>query len=109
MLDSYFHKDVPEKKAVAANSDDTIELNSEEEDDFVSRDQHVTQWYSEYLKSFERQYPGAFDKIVKRIMKGQEQYSPKKRNALRNVLGKCVTRPFVSLQLVAIFACSSSL
>ncbi|XP_041777303.1 HEAT repeat-containing protein 1 homolog [Anopheles merus] len=86
VLDSYFHKDVPEKK-VAANSDETIELDSEEEDDFVSRDQHVTQWYSEYLKSFERQYPGAFDKVVKRIMKGQEQYSPKKRNALRNVLG----------------------
>uniref|UniRef100_A0A182JNN9 HEAT repeat-containing protein 1 n=1 Tax=Anopheles christyi TaxID=43041 RepID=A0A182JNN9_9DIPT len=94
ILDSYFHKDDSSSKAAKPSSskkkddnNDTIDLDSDEEDDFVSKDRNVTQWYSEYLKSFERQYPVAFDKVVKQIMKGQEQYSNKKRNALRNVLG----------------------
>ncbi|XP_049285458.1 HEAT repeat-containing protein 1 [Anopheles funestus] len=88
VLDSYFLKDDRQngktQSAPIADSNDTIDLDSDEED-FVHKDQNVTNWYSEFLKSFERQYPSAFDKIVKRVMKGQ--YSNKQRNALRNVLG----------------------
>uniref|UniRef100_A0A182JD64 HEAT repeat-containing protein 1 n=1 Tax=Anopheles atroparvus TaxID=41427 RepID=A0A182JD64_ANOAO len=95
VLDSYIQTDkrTTAKQPAAAIEDDfgTITLDSdddvEEEEDFNSRAESVTQWYSEFLKSFERQYPTAFDKVVKRTMKGQEQYSHKKRNALKNVLG----------------------
>uniref|UniRef100_A0A182NBF9 HEAT repeat-containing protein 1 n=1 Tax=Anopheles dirus TaxID=7168 RepID=A0A182NBF9_9DIPT len=90
VLDSYFRKDGRTSSAshVSAKTLDngTIDLDSDGED-FESKDKDVTMWYSQFLKSFERQYPAAFDKVVKRVMKGQEQYSHKKRNALRNVLG----------------------
>uniref|UniRef100_A0A182VU08 HEAT repeat-containing protein 1 n=1 Tax=Anopheles minimus TaxID=112268 RepID=A0A182VU08_9DIPT len=88
VLDSYFRKDgQPTGETGSAKTDaddDTIDLDSDEED-FADKDQNVINWYSEFLKGFERQYPAAFDKIVKRVMKGQ--FSHKKRNALRNVLG----------------------
>uniref|UniRef100_A0A182PPT4 HEAT repeat-containing protein 1 n=1 Tax=Anopheles epiroticus TaxID=199890 RepID=A0A182PPT4_9DIPT len=89
VLDSYFHKEgrAPKPNTAGKHQDDTIELDSDEEDDFMSKDKNVTQWYSRYLKCFEREYPSAFDKVVKRTMKGQDQYSHNKRNALRNVLG----------------------
>ncbi|XP_035910706.1 HEAT repeat-containing protein 1 [Anopheles stephensi] len=89
VLDSYFHKGGQSSSASkpAAKTllhEDTIDLDTDEED-YEDKDQSVIKWYSDFLKSFERQYPVAFDKVVKRVMKGQ--YSHKKRNALRNVLG----------------------
>uniref|UniRef100_A0A182SFB0 HEAT repeat-containing protein 1 n=1 Tax=Anopheles maculatus TaxID=74869 RepID=A0A182SFB0_9DIPT len=89
VLDSYFHKDGQSKNASKSpaeivHDEDTIDLDTDEED-YEQKDQNVIKWYSDFLKSFERQYPVAFDKVVKRVMKGQ--YSHKKRNALRNVLG----------------------
>uniref|UniRef100_A0A182M7I8 HEAT repeat-containing protein 1 n=1 Tax=Anopheles culicifacies TaxID=139723 RepID=A0A182M7I8_9DIPT len=88
VLDSYFLKEgkktIETRPAPAESNNGTIDLDSDEED-FALKDQYVTNWYSDFLKSFERQYPTAFDKIVKRVMKGQ--HSHKKRNALRNVLG----------------------
>ncbi|XP_049537593.1 HEAT repeat-containing protein 1 homolog [Anopheles darlingi] len=88
VLDSYFLADSPAKKQTADDTLDvsTINLDSDDED-FVVKDKKVTQWYSDFLKSFERQYPTPFDKVVKRVMKGQDHFSHKKRNALRNVLG----------------------
>ncbi|XP_050076413.1 HEAT repeat-containing protein 1 homolog [Anopheles maculipalpis] len=89
VLDSYFHKGDQSGKAYkppakTVQDGDTIDLDTDEED-YEQKDQNVIKWYSDFLKSFERQYPVAFDKVVKRVMKGQ--YSHKKRNALRNVLG----------------------
>ncbi|XP_052893441.1 HEAT repeat-containing protein 1 homolog [Anopheles moucheti] len=88
VLDSYFHKGARQgnnrEPTQSEHVKETIDLDTDEED-FVNKDQNVIDWYSEFLKCFERQYPTAFDKIVKRVMKGQ--YSSKKRNALRNVLG----------------------
>uniref|UniRef100_A0A182Q5N1 HEAT repeat-containing protein 1 n=1 Tax=Anopheles farauti TaxID=69004 RepID=A0A182Q5N1_9DIPT len=90
VLDSYFRKDGRTSSAshgpTKTLDNGTIDLDSDDED-FESKDKDVTMWYSQFLKSFERQYPVAFDKVVKRVMKGHEQYSHKKRNALRNVLG----------------------
>ncbi|XP_053664257.1 HEAT repeat-containing protein 1 homolog [Anopheles marshallii] len=88
VLDSYFHKDAKQdnkpKQAQTEHDKETIDLDTDDED-FVNKDKNLIDWYSGFLKCFERQYPIAFDKIVKRVMKGQ--YSNKKRNALRNVLG----------------------
>lgn len=62
-----------------------IELDSDEEMDDMA-ETVVTEWYSNYLKKLERQYPNAFDKIVNDIV-GSKQMKMKK-NALKNVLGK---------------------
>ncbi|XP_058059727.1 HEAT repeat-containing protein 1 homolog [Anopheles bellator] len=89
VFDSYFFAKSAGKRSSGdemALDVSTINLDSDDED-FVAKDNKVTQWYSEFLKSFERQYPTPFDKVVKRVMKGQDQFSHKKRNALRNVLG----------------------
>lgn len=82
VLNSYF---VEEKKDTA--DDDVITLDSDDESEIV-KDESITSWYSEFLKCLERQYPDAFDKIVKEVLKGDEELSDKKRNALKNVLGK---------------------
>ncbi|KFB38442.1 AGAP009004-PA-like protein [Anopheles sinensis] len=95
VLDSYIgtgkqtaEKSKPPSKAMDDEDDETINLDSDsEEESFKSRHEKVTRWYSEFLKSLERQYPTPFDRVVKRAMKGQEQYSHRKRNALKNVLG----------------------
>ncbi|XP_021702400.1 HEAT repeat-containing protein 1 homolog [Aedes aegypti] len=88
VLNSYFHKS--SAPATNASSDDKsseiISLDSDEED-FERKDETVTLWYSGFLKQLENQYPTAFDNVVKRIMKGQGNFSQNKRNALRNVLG----------------------
>ncbi|XP_029708721.1 HEAT repeat-containing protein 1 homolog [Aedes albopictus] len=89
VLDSYFHKsNAPVMNAAAMDdkSSEIISLDSEEED-FERKDETVTRWYSAFLRRLETQYPTAFDNVVKRIMKGQGNFSQNKRNALRNILG----------------------
>ncbi|XP_058121031.1 HEAT repeat-containing protein 1 homolog [Anopheles ziemanni] len=95
VLDSYIgtgkstaENNKPSPKPMDDDDDETINLDSDsEEENFKSRHEKVTRWYSDFLKSLERQYPTPFDTVVKRAMKGQEQYSHRKRNALKNVLG----------------------
>lgn len=72
--------------AMDDKSSEIISLDSEEED-FERKDETVTRWYSAFLRRLETQYPTAFDNVVKRIMKGQGNFSQNKRNALRNILG----------------------
>ncbi|XP_038109025.1 HEAT repeat-containing protein 1 homolog [Culex quinquefasciatus] len=89
VLDSYFHKgttagDLPSASDDRSSSSEIISLDSDEED-FERKDECVTRWYSDFLKALENQYPAAFDRVVKRTMRGH--FSQNKRNALRNVLG----------------------
>ncbi|XP_058450282.1 HEAT repeat-containing protein 1 homolog [Malaya genurostris] len=92
VLDSYFHKSGQQVTLLTSNcsgddkSSEIISLDSEDED-FELKNDTVTQWYSDFLKSLEKQYPTAFDSVIKQVMKGQGNFSQNKRNALRNVLG----------------------
>ncbi|XP_053690561.1 HEAT repeat-containing protein 1 homolog [Sabethes cyaneus] len=90
ILDSYFRKVEKAPASSVSSSDDkaseVISLDSEDED-FERKDDNVTRWYSDFLRQLEIQYPNAFDRTVKRVMKGQGNFSQNKRNALRNVLG----------------------
>lgn len=84
VLDSYIF----EGKSESENSqNDVITLDSDNESEIV-KDESVTIWFSEFLKNLERQYPEAFDRIVKQVLKGNQDLSDKKRNALKNVLGE---------------------
>ncbi|XP_055547032.1 HEAT repeat-containing protein 1 homolog [Wyeomyia smithii] len=83
-FDCYFRKS--EKAPAPSSRDEIISLDSEDED-FERKDDNVTRWYSDFLRQLEMQYPNAFDKTVKLVMKGQGNFSQNKRNALRNVLG----------------------
>ncbi|CAO1368595.1 unnamed protein product [Diamesa hyperborea] len=88
ILDSYIQetpKEV-EDESMKEEENEVISLDSDDESVIV-KDENVTLWYSNYLKTWERQYPEAFDEIVKHIMKGSQEMSNKKRNALKNVLG----------------------
>lgn len=62
-----------------------IELDSDEEMEDTT-EKVVTEWYSNYLKKLERQYPNAFDKIVNDIVSSKQ--TKRKKNALKNVLGE---------------------
>lgn len=62
-----------------------IELDSDEEMEDTT-EKVVTEWYSNYLKKLERQYPIAFDKIVNDIVNSKQ--TKKRKNALKNVLGE---------------------
>ncbi|XP_055599376.1 HEAT repeat-containing protein 1 homolog [Uranotaenia lowii] len=101
ILDSYFHKNESSLPAPApvsstsyasaqredSSSSEVISLVDSDEEDFERKGEEITRWYSDFLRSMENQYPNAFDVVVKRIMKGQGNFSQDKRNALRNVLG----------------------
>lgn len=84
MLDSYIFD---RKKELPKKEDEVISLDSDDESEIVT-DESVTIWYSEFLKNLERQYPSSFDSIVKQVLKGNQDLSDKKRNALKNVLGE---------------------
>nr|XP_021187180.2 HEAT repeat-containing protein 1 [Helicoverpa armigera] len=47
----------------------------------------VLNWYALFLKDLERQYPDAFDKVVKEQMSSDSKNSPKRRNQLSKLLG----------------------
>ena len=50
---------------------EVISLDSDDESVIV-KDENVTLWYSNYLKTWERQYPEAFDEIVHENTTGRE-------------------------------------
>lgn len=63
-----------------------ISLDSDDEEDNIPlKAEDVTLWYSTFLKTLERQYPLAFDEVVKVVM---SRTPGRKRNGLKNVLGK---------------------
>lgn len=83
-MDSYIFK-----KPIADQNDslkEVISLDSDDEQEVV-KDEKVKIWFSKFLKQLERQYPLAFDEVVKELMKDNQDISDKKRNALKNVLG----------------------
>lgn len=47
----------------------------------------VLNWYALFVKDLERQYPDAFDKVVKEQMSSNSKNSPKRRNQLSKLLG----------------------
>lgn len=63
-----------------------IELDSDDDEMKGKPEKAVTEWYSNFLKSLERQYPAPFDRVVHEIV--SKKKSKKKRNALKNVLGE---------------------
>lgn len=81
VLESYVLKD---KKAKGFETS-IIELDSDEEMEDTT-EKSVTEWYSNYLKKFERGYPEAFDKIVNEIVSSKK--SKRKQHALKNILGE---------------------
>jgi len=88
ILESYIQEPAAEVKAIKSDvksdtEDEIISLDSDDEIPLKSQD--VTMWFSGFLKSLERQYPIAFDSVVKSVMSG---VPGKRRNALRNVLGE---------------------
>lgn len=47
----------------------------------------VSAWYSSFLRSLERQYSLAFDRVIKKIMRGKGEISESRKSALKTVLG----------------------
>lgn len=84
VLDSYIHE-TPITKSNLPNQDDEEIISLDSDDDNIPlKSDDVTTWYSNFLKCLERQYPDAFDHVVKSVMTGMPG---RRRNALRNVLG----------------------
>jgi U3 small nucleolar RNA-associated protein 10 len=85
VLDSYIRK-IPKDKPNSQQQDDEeiISLDSDDDDNIPLKSDDITTWYSNFLKCLERQYPDAFDHVVKSVMTGMPG---RRRNALRNVLG----------------------
>lgn len=100
ILDSYIHapdetKKSDEVKKTSKDDEEIISLDSDDDDDDENiplKSQDVTLWYSAFLKSLERRYPGAFDQVVKDVM---SRTPGRKRNGLKNVLGKFLPRQFI--------------
>lgn len=66
--------------------EEIISLDSDsDEENIPLKSENVTLWYSAFLKNLERQYPAAFDEVVKNVM---SRTPGRKRNGLKNVLGK---------------------
>ncbi|KAM3962725.1 HEAT repeat containing 1 homolog l(2)k09022 [Aphomia sociella] len=68
-------------KSVAVENESDVEII--EEDDIHMK---ILEWYSCLLKSLERKYPEAFDKVIKEIMSSESKISKKKRMYLSKVL-----------------------
>lgn len=95
ILDSYVlapdesEEQKEEKKDLTEDEDEDegiISLDSDDDDDNIPlKSQDVTLWYSTFLKTLERQYPVAFDEVVKVVM---STTPGRKRNGLKNVLGE---------------------
>lgn len=56
----------------------------EEEDEFTSK---IFNWYALFLKNFERQYPDAFDKVIKSIMSSESKLKRDRKDQLSKLLG----------------------
>lgn len=85
VLESY----IQEQKAPSENfSSDTDIISLDSDDEAIPfKSQDITLWYSGVLKMLERRYPMAFDLVVKDVMTSNPR---KKRNCLKNVLGKFI-------------------
>uniref|UniRef100_A0A336KP64 HEAT repeat-containing protein 1 n=1 Tax=Culicoides sonorensis TaxID=179676 RepID=A0A336KP64_CULSO len=82
VLESYVLKENSTKEG--SNFENSIiELDSDEEMD-DNTEKTVTEWYSNFLRKLERQYPGPFDKVVQEIVSSKK--TKNKKNALKNVL-----------------------
>ncbi|XP_055713807.1 HEAT repeat-containing protein 1 homolog [Phlebotomus papatasi] len=68
---------------------DVITIDSGDESDIALSDSNmdVSSWYSNFLKSLERQYPDTFDRVIKHIMSSKEEISEGRKTALKAVLG----------------------
>lgn len=84
ILHAYVLRDKQENNVITLDSDDEneIELTDENLD--------VNNWYSDLLKSLDRQYPVVFDKVTKDILKELDSNSNSKRKSLKTVLGEFI-------------------
>lgn len=78
------------------DEEEIISLDSDDEDHIPLKSEDVTVWYSAFLKTLERQYPTAFDEVVKDVM---SQTPGRKRNGLKNVLGKSLSLPSTATEV----------
>lgn len=90
ILDSYVQEDV--SNGNSKNTDDEIISLDSDDDNIPLKAQEITVWYSNLLKMLERQYPEAFDQVVKAVM---TRIPGRKRNGLKNVLGKFFLQNFL--------------
>lgn len=83
-MESYIQEQKPLSENFTSDTE-IISLDSDDDDLIPFKSQDITTWYSNVLKSLERRYPMAFDLVVKDVMTSNPR---KKRNCLKNVLGK---------------------
>lgn len=96
IFDAYVLRGKPE-------TDDVITIDSEEEEDEIELTDtniDINHWYSDLLKSLERQYPLNFEKITKEVMRsadknGTKSISKSKRRSLKTVLGKSTHKMYL--------------
>lgn len=81
-MDSYVQEDT--KSPDSQQSDNEIILLESDDENIPLKSQDVTVWFSNLLKTLERQYPMSFDLVVKNVM---TRIPGRKRNGLKNVLG----------------------
>lgn len=79
ILDAYRPK---KDNNIADGNESDIEII--DEDDFPT---NIINWYSIFLKNIERQYPVAFDKVVKAEMSSESNISSERRDQLSKLLG----------------------
>jgi hypothetical protein len=99
ILDSYSHApdeisedNNDESEESEETGEEIISLDSDDDEENIPlKSQDVTIWYSSFLKTLERQYPNAFDDVVRDVMR---RVPGRKRNGLKNVLG--MMRNFLS-------------
>ncbi|XP_055680331.1 HEAT repeat-containing protein 1 homolog [Lutzomyia longipalpis] len=65
----------------------TIDSGDESDIPLSESNMDVSSWYSNFLKTLERQYPETFDAVIKQIMSSTEDISEGRRTALKAVLG----------------------
>lgn len=83
ILNAYVLRDKIESDVI------TIESDGEGDVQLTEENIDVNIWYTDLLKSLDRQYPAIFDKITKEIMKDQDtRVSSSKKKSLKTVLGK---------------------
>lgn len=96
ILNAYVLRDKIESDVITIESEREEDEEEEGEDIQLTEDNinifYVNIWYTELLKSLDRQYPSVFDKITKEIMKDPEdkRVSNNKKKSLKTVLGKCI-------------------
>ncbi|KAF9811952.1 hypothetical protein SFRURICE_021309, partial [Spodoptera frugiperda] len=78
VLDSF------QPKNTVTDDDDGSDVEIIDEDDTSNK---AFNWYALFLKNLERQYPNAFDKVVKEEMSSNSKNSQKRRSQLSKLLG----------------------